>query len=399
MFKSFRVGSLFGIPLRFDITFLLVLPVFAGVIGLQMSELVEVLNVAIGAGIDPAAVTAGYNPWVLGFIAAVGLFVGVLLHELGHAVVAIRYGYGIEAITLWLFGGIAHLVDQPEDWRHEFAIAIAGPIVSVLVGVGSYAGLVIVGSIFGAADGALFVFAYLAVLNIALAAFNMLPGFPMDGGRVLRALLARNRPFAQATQQAAEVGKWFALVLGLFGLLAFNVFMIGIAFFIYIAAAGEAQQVVTKAALEGITVRDVMTPGEDVRTMSTDESVTDLLERMLDERHTGYPVVSNGALVGIVTLSDAQRVRPEERPAMRVEDVMTRDVHTIEPDEDAMEALTRLQGNGVGRLPVVENGAIAGIVSRTDIMTALSVIQQGGIANPDERIDDARPDVPEGSTD
>ncbi|KYH25224.1 zinc metalloprotease [Halalkalicoccus paucihalophilus] len=375
MFKSFRIGSLFGIPIKLDVSFLLILPIFAWLIGAQIELLVGPLNAVFGTGLDAADLTTGYRPWALGLAAAIGLFAGVILHELGHSLVAIRYGFPIDSITLWIFGGLAQLSDQPEDWKQELLIAIAGPIVSVFVGVGSYLLLFVVPS---GLDGVVFVLAYLALLNIALAGFNMLPAFPMDGGRVLRALLARNRPFARATQIAAEVGKLFALLMGLFGLLQLNIILIGIAFFIYIGASGEAQQTVLNAAFEGVHVDDIMTPGEEVDSVSPDTSVADLLERMFSERHTGYPVMENGRLVGIVTLSDARGVDAVERDAFTVADVMTTELETIEPDAEAMEALNRMQQRRIGRLLVVENDELVGLISRTDLMTALDIIQSSG---------------------
>ena len=375
MFKSFRIGSLFGIPIKLDVTFLLILPIFAYIIGIQIEPLVEILNAGLGAGIDTEAVTTGYQPWVLGFIAAVGLFVGVVLHELGHSLTAQRYGFPIDSITLWLLGGIAALSEMPENWRQEFVIAIMGPIVSVAVGVVSY-GLFLATP--AGWDGTLFVLSYLAILNIALAGFNMLPAFPMDGGRVLRALLARNQPYAQATQQAATIGKGFAFLLGLLGLLAFNIILIAVAFFIYIAASSEAQQVVMKATFEGVTVADIMTPQESLHTVTPATTLEDLLQRMFRERHTGYPVLENGRLVGLVTLSDAQTVKPVEREAFTVEDVMTADVESIEPSADAMTAIQRMQRGGFGRLIVMEQDELVGIVSRSDVMTALDIIRKTG---------------------
>ncbi|ADJ13746.1 M50 family metallopeptidase [Halalkalicoccus jeotgali] len=385
MFKSFRIGSLFGIPIKLDVSFLLILPVFAWLIGAQIELLVGPLNAVFGRGLDAAALTAGSRPWILGLTAAIGLFVGVVLHELGHSLVAIRYGYPIDSITLWIFGGLAQLTDQPEDWKQEFLIAIAGPIVSVLVGIGSYLLLFIVPSGF---DGAVFVLAYLALLNVALAGFNMLPAFPMDGGRVLRALLARNRPFARATQIAAEVGKLFALLMGLFGLLQLNVILIGIAFFVYIAASGEAQQTVLNAAFEGVRVEDIMTSDEEVDSVSPETSVADLLERMFSERHTGYPVMENGRLAGIVTLSDAREVEPVERDAYTVDDVMTTELETIAPDAEAMEALNRMQQLRIGRLLVLEDDRLVGLISRTDLMTALNIIKSSGSIETSRRATD-----------
>ncbi|MFC5971653.1 site-2 protease family protein [Halomarina salina] len=390
--RSFRIGSVFGIPIQLDLTFLLVLPLFAYLIGAQTGLWVDTLGQVFGTTISLGSLGEGVSPYLLGLAAAIGLFASVLLHELGHSVVAMRYGYPIESITLWLFGGIASFREMPENWKQELAIAIAGPVVSVLVGVVCYLGVFVLPADPGAAGSAfVFVVGYLAITNVALAVFNLLPGFPMDGGRVLRALLARNRPYARATQIAAEVGKLFAIVLGLGGLfLLNNIFLAGVALFIYIGASSEAQQTVMKAAFEGVRVRDVMTPADRVSVVQATDSVATLLDKMFTERHTGYPVVRDGQVVGLVTLEDARSVREVERDAYRVEEVMTTDLVTIGPDEEAMTALTQMQSNRVGRLLVVrsvgpdagglstDDGSLVGLITRTDLMTALNVIQTTG---------------------
>jgi Zn-dependent protease/CBS domain-containing protein len=373
--RGFRIGSAFGIPVRLNWSFLIVLPVFAAFIAWDLPQLVQVLNEVLGAGIDAGPLTSGLVPWGLGLASAVGLFGGVVLHEFGHSLVALRYGYEIDSITLWLLGGVASFAEFPEDWRHELVIAIAGPVVSVVIGVTSYVAFLTVPGSIGAAR---FVFGYLAMLNVVLAAFNLLPGFPMDGGRILRALLARNQPHAQATQQAATVGKVFAFFLGLLGLFS-NWFLILLAFFIYIAASSEAQQTTIKAAFEGVRVRDVMTPASDLETVSGDAPISDLLSRMFTERHVGYPVVQNGELVGMITLDDAAAVREVERDAYTVGEVMSTDVMTVTPEVEAMEAFQQMQQQDVGRLPVVdESGRLVGLVSRTDLMRAFNVIQESG---------------------
>ncbi|WP_226482432.1 CBS domain-containing protein [Natrinema amylolyticum] len=382
--RSFRIGSLFGIPIKLDLTFLLVLPLFAYLIGTRIEAVSEILNGALDAGIDVSVVTAGSMPWLLGLAAAIGLFVGVVLHELGHSLTAQRYGFPIDSITLWLFGGIAAFSEMPEDWRQELNIAVAGPIVSVLVGIGTYALFVATPESF---SGVRFVLGYLAVLNVALAFFNMIPAFPMDGGRVLRALLARGQPYAQATQQAASVGKVFAVGMGLFGLLAFNIILIGVAFFVYIAASSEAQQVTMKAAFQDVTVGDIMTPASDLHTVEPDTTVAELIQRMFTERHTGYPVVDTQAfegerLIGLVTLTDARDVDPVERDAYTVEDVMTTDLQTISPDSDAMTAIERMREHDIGRLLVVDDDDLVGLISRTDVMTAFDIVQQSGAIAP-----------------
>ena len=392
--RSFTVGSAFGIPIKVDLTFLLVLPLLAWLIGSQIGQYVTQFNALLGANLDVAALTAGSTPFVLGSIAAIGLFAGVVLHELGHSLVAMRFGAPIESITLWFLGGVAQLTEMPEDWKQEFAVAIAGPIVSVALGVLSLVAFLLV-----PAEGfsaARFVLGYLAVLNIALAIFNLLPGFPMDGGRVLRALLARNRPHAQATKTAAKVGQFFAVLLAVIGVFTVDVFLIAIALFIYIGASSESQQTTMKAAFEGVRVRDIMTPAEEVRAVSPETSVAELLDRMFRERHTGYPVLEDEEIVGVVTLSDARDVREVERDAYRVEEVMTEDVMTTGADSEAMTAMNTMQSAGVGRLPVIDaNGAFAGLISRTDVMTALNIIQSSGSRQGETEVSTGTPRRPD----
>ncbi|MFP4625085.1 MAG: site-2 protease family protein [Natronomonas sp.] len=378
--KSFRIGSAFGIPIKLDLTFLLILPVFAYLIGVQLEVLVETFNETMAFGVDPATLaTSGLARYGIGMVSALGLFVSVVFHEFGHSLVARRYDVTINSITLWLLGGVAQMEEIPEDWKQEFTIAIAGPIVSVATGMLAYAGYLAT-----PADGFIlsslrFTLGYLAVMNIVLAAFNMLPGFPMDGGRVLRALLARTRPHALATQQAARVGQLFAILLGLFGLLAgFNIILILLAFFIYIAAASESTRTVMNAAFQGVEVGNVMTPREYLDVVSPNATVTELVDRMLEERHTGYPVMDGDRLEGVVTLADARQVKEVERDAFRVEEVMSRDVHTVAPEDDVMDAFDEMQQNGVGRVLVMDGNELVGLLSRTDVMTALEIVKSGG---------------------
>ena len=368
---SIRIGSLFDIPIKLGVSFLLVVPLLAYLIGVQMGQVIELLNVTFGTAIEPEPLTDGLTPWLLGLTAALGLFVSVLMHELGHSLVARRYGIDTESITLWFLGGLAQLAEFPEDWRKEFAIAIAGPIVSVGVGVLCYGAFVLLPA---EQSAALFVFGYLAVLNVILAVFNMLPGFPMDGGRVLRALLSRNRSRLRATHIAASVGKAFAIVLGIIGILGFNIFWIAIAFFIYIAASSETQHAFVEAALDGLTVGEIMTPAAELDTVTPGTSLDALLDRMLRERHTGYPVLDDGELVGIVTLEDVQERAPDDADGT-VGDVMSTELVTVSAGTGATTALTTLQRKGIGRILVTEDdGTLIGLISRTDLMTVLEIV-------------------------
>ncbi|MEF8783913.1 MAG: site-2 protease family protein [Haloarculaceae archaeon] len=372
MFKSYRVGQVFGIPIRIDVTFFLVVPVFAWLIAGQLEAVILVLNEGLGLDISVTALTVGVLPLAAGLLAVFGLFVGVALHELGHSLVAMRYGYEIDSITLWLLGGIAQPAEQPREWVHEFWIAITGPVVSVAIGVACYLAVLVVPS---GLDLVIFLLAYLAVLNVALAVFNMLPAFPLDGGRVLRALLARSQSYVRATRQAAAVGKGFAVLLGLAGLLVFNLFWILIAFFVYMAASAESKQMLLDAAFEGVTIDELMTPVEDIETVPPDLPLSTLLDRMLADRHTGYPVFESGAFVGLVTLEDVQNA---EADASVVREVMTpvEDLETVAPSSAVVDAFRELGFNEVGRLPVVEDGRLVGMVTRSDLMTAVTITMQ-----------------------
>lgn len=370
---SLRIGSLFDIPIKLGVSFLLVLPLLAYLIGTQVGATVTAINQIFGTAIDSGPLVEGPLPWVLGVSAALGLFLSVLLHELGHSLVARQYGLEIESITLWFLGGLAQFAELPDDWRHELVIAIAGPIVSLGLGVAFYGAFVVLPSEMTAT---LFVVGYLAFLNVVLAAFNMLPGFPMDGGRVLRALLSRNRSRLRATRIAAAVGKGFAFLLGIAGILTLNLFWIVIAFFIFVAATSETQQVVMEAAFEGLTVEEIMTPGPELDTVSPETPIDALLDRMVRERHTGYPVVDGGDLVGIVTLEDVEERAPSDRDTVTVRDIMSTDLVTVSPTSKAAKALNTLQQEGVGRILVTDaNGSLMGLISRTDLMTVFEITQ------------------------
>ncbi|MFB6113999.1 MAG: CBS domain-containing protein [Halodesulfurarchaeum sp.] len=387
--RSFRIGRLFGIPLELDLTFLLVLPIFAWLIGSEVGQWVGILNRLWTVNLDAAALTTGAIPWILGLAAALGLFAGIVLHELGHSLVAAHFGFPIESITLWVLGGIAKLTEQPEDWRQELYIALAGPGVSVLLGGLFFGVLFVIPSDFHVLR---FLAGYLSLVNVAIAGFNLLPGFPMDGGRVLRAVLARNRPFARATQLATKVGKAMAIIMGILGLFSLNFFLIAIAFFIYIGASSEAQRTTLKAIFEGVSVGDVMTEAESVHTVSPDQTVEELLDRMFRERHTGYPVIEDDQVVGMVTLDDAREVPAVEREAYLVSDIMSTDLQTIPEYSDVSDALDRMQQAGIGRLIVVDaQGNLTGLLSRTDLMTAFEIMKErGGItgeSSPEERLD------------
>src|SRR5687768_3899104 len=286
---SWRVGSISGIALYLHATFLLLLA-WVGVGEYQRSG--SVSSAAAG----------------LAFVVAV--FFTVILHELGHALTARRYGIATRDITLLPIGGVARLERMPREPRQELLVALAGPAVNVALAAVLYLALIAIrGAGAPTADaltlddsvGGGSLLARLIAVNVWLALFNLIPAFPMDGGRVLRALLAmRSRNYARATETAARVGRFFALLFGLIGLFVVgNPFLVFIALFVWLGAAAEAAAVQTSAMLDGVPLSQVMIT--DVRTLAPDEPLRRAMELTLSGSQQDFPVVEHGAVVGLLT--------------------------------------------------------------------------------------------------
>ena len=371
--RNYTITRIWGIPIRLNVSLLVFLPLLAWLIGsgAQISVYAGLIEQVMGISFDVAVLRAGVTPWLIGIVAAVGLFVSVTLHELGHSWVALRYGLEIESITLWILGGIAALSELPREWNREFWIAIAGPIASVLVGVGFWIAALLTPTSFPVVQ---FVFGWLAVINVTLVVFNLLPAFPMDGGRILRALLARNRPYASATRVAGRIGVIFAILFAIVGVLSFNVILVLLAVFVYGAATTESRTVVIDELLDGITVGDIMT--RDFQTVAADATVADLAERMLRDRQTHFPVTDEtGEITGIVSLEDLKGVDQAARASTPVAEVM-RDAPRFDTGDDAFEVLTLLNEARTSKALVGGGGRIIGVLTETDYSHALT-IQRG----------------------
>jgi Zn-dependent protease/CBS domain-containing protein len=373
---SFRIGRIFGIPILIHYTFLLVIPLFAWIIGSQITLTIGMLKEVFEVPIDATLVTAGYMPWVLGVIVSFGLFFGVLVHELAHSLVARRKGIAINSITLMIFGGIATMEEGTPDPKVELPMALIGPIASLIFGILCCAVVYIVPQFIpDPATAGVFIFlaGYLGFLNIILCFFNLIPAFPMDGGRVLRAWLAGRMPLHQATKIAADVGKGFAVLFGIIGLVTFSPFLILIALFIYIGANMESAAVKYSHLLQDVTVGSMMS--SPVKTVPPTMPVSQVVDMMYASKHLGFPVVERDTLVGIITLADMNRTSAIDRDAMQVRDIMTRDIITLAPDTPVIEALRLMSSHDIGRIPVVQDGTILGIVTRTDILKVTELRQ------------------------
>jgi len=300
----------------------------------------------------------------------------VLVHEVAHSYVAKRNGIKISDITLYLFGGVSAMEEVPRNPAVELWMAFVGPATSVLIGIfftALYFGVPALQASDRTGQTIGTMVALLAYLNIVLGVFNILPAFPMDGGRVLRAFLAMHMPYLEATKIAVGAGRLFAYLLAIIGIFMgiSGLWFIIIALFIYIAAGEEERATVTQVVLEGVKVRDIMTQAVD--TVDGGMTVADLVPLMFAKKHLGYPVVENGRLAGVVTLSDAVKVPEDRRSATPVRDIMTRNVITVRPDDDASVALQKISGNRIGRVVVMDGDRIAGIVSRSDLVRDLEL--------------------------
>ena len=373
---SFRIGRLFGIPILIHYTFLIVIPLFAWIIGSEILLPAEVFTGFLKVPNDTSVITSGYMPWILGVIVAIGLFAGVLVHELAHSVVAVHKGIAINSITLMIFGGIAEMEEGTPDPKTELPMALVGPVASLILGF-ICCGLVYAAPSVTANPGMqgvwIFVFGYLGMLNIILCLFNLIPAFPMDGGRVLRAWLATRMPLHRATKIAADIGKGFAIIFGIIGLFTLSPFLILIALFIYIGANTESTAVKYSQLLQNVTVGDMMsTP---VTTVPPTMPMSTVIGMMYSSKHLGFPVVERDTLVGIITLADVNRTSSIDRDAMQVRDIMTRDPVTLPPEAPVIDALRIMSAQDLGRIPVVQDGKILGIVTRTDILKVAELKQ------------------------
>lgn len=361
---------LLGIPVRLDLSFLFILLLFTWVIGLQVGIFARLFNTLLGTSIDATLLAQGGTPYGLGFLSTLGLFAGVALHELGHAVVARRFGVQVKDITLMFLGGVVQFDEMPRQRGAEAIVAIAGPITSLLIAGVCWLALQVVP---GGLNAVLFVLAFLTFQNTLLALFNLLPALPLDGGRVLRSLLALRLPYLRATEIAAGVSRVIALLLGIYGVLNLNLLLVILAFFIYTAVRSETEYAQVSELLSGLAVRDLMT--REVVSVAPDWPVPRLMQLMFARKHLGYPVLEEGRLVGFVKLQHVQGL--DDHATVR--DIMAREVNTITPEASALDAFKRINEHDLGRLVVVgARGEMVGILSKTDLIRTLQVRMAGG---------------------
>ncbi|HEU4585496.1 MAG TPA: site-2 protease family protein [Gemmatimonadaceae bacterium] len=310
-----------------------------------------------------------WNDALNGVVFILAVFASVVLHEYGHALTARHYGIPTKEITLLPIGGVAQLERIPKEPQRELAVAVAGPAVTIAIVIVLFVLLTATGLPTGPRallqPSAPFL-SRLMWVNVWLAVFNAIPAFPMDGGRVLRAALAMKMSHLRATRIAAEVGKGFALIFGIVGFFILgDPFLVFIALFVWLGAAGEAAMAQQDTAFDGVRVERVMI--RDVRTLAPDDPLSRAVDAVLAGFQQDFPVLDKGKLVGVLTRSDLMKALASHGLEGRVGDVMDRSFAVTSPDEELDEAFARLRSCRCRTLPVVRGGELVGVLTTENV--------------------------------
>lgn len=349
---SIKVGRLFGIEVFVHFTFLLLL----GFLGVVYWRATQRLDAALGG---------------VAFILA--LFGCVLLHELGHALMARRYGIATRDITLLPIGGIARLERMPEKPIQEFWVALAGPAVNVVIAGLLFAWLAVTSGLEPAEELSMTggsVLQRLMVVNLFLVTFNLLPAFPMDGGRVLRAVLAAGMGRRRATAIAANIGQGMAILFGVVGFL-YNPFLIFIAIFVYLGAQAEAGMVEMQSALRGLSVRDAMMTR--YRTLAPDATLARAVEELLAGSQQDFPVVEEGLPIGILRRNDLVKALAENRRDTAVAEVMCRECDSVPDSAPLQTTVESMHAKQCATLPVIRDAGMVGLLTLENVSEMIVV--------------------------
>jgi len=353
---AWKIGVIMGIPIRIHFSWLIVF----GLITWSLSTYYF-------PQAAPDLPEASY--WLKGVLAALLLFASVAFHELAHSFVAQRYGLSIESITLFVFGGVAQMKGEPPHPKAEFWIALAGPLSSMFLS-GFF--FIISGIVSG---GTKALSSYLAQINLFISLFNLIPGFPMDGGRILRsAIWGKTKNFFYATQKASGIGRNIALFFIFLGVFSFFTRMPGglwlmlIGWFLYSAAQTSSQQSTLQEILSGVRVRDVM--AQDMVTVDHGIAVQEAVDRyFLRFGYGGFPVLDGNKLLGMVTLKEAMDVPRGDWPSIKVSEIVPphQSKWAVSPEDSVTKALEMMVTEDKGRLAVIERDKLVGLITRNGV--------------------------------
>ena len=363
---SVSVGKIFGVQIRIHYTwvFIFLLITWSLATGYMPSQF-------------PGLETSVY--WIIGIISALALFISVLIHELAHSYVALRQGLNVPSITLFLFGGVSEILEEPENPKLEAKMAAIGPLSSFGIAV-VFAILWFMAINLNLDTVIIAPLSYIAIINVLLGGFNLLPAFPLDGGRVLRAALWNwKKNLIKATSLSSKISSAIAYImvgLGFVLMLFLDLFnglwLIFIGWFLKNGAESSLKQTIISQALGNVSVQKIM--NIDVKSVSPEMSISAIITDYFEQfSHGGFPVVTDGQFLGIVTISDVREVEPKKRDETKVRDIMTTKdrVIFVSPDESSVDALVKLSKNNIGRLPVLDQNKLVGILTRSDIMKVI----------------------------
>ena len=366
--KGLKLFKIFGFEVKVDFSWLI---------------LAVLITWSLAKGLFPVYyknfATATY--WWMGVFGAIGLFISIVFHELSHSLVARKFDLPISGITLFIFGGVAHMQEEPKNSKTELWMALAGPLASILLGGIFYLiHLLDVENTWG--EPVHGVILYLSLINLILAGFNLLPAFPLDGGRVLRALLwTWKKDLRWATKLSSNIGSGFGMILIILGALSFisgnfigGVWWFLIGMFIRAASHQSYQQLLMRRALEGEPVERFMK--KDPVVVEAETPLDKFVEDYIYEYHFKmYPVIQNAKLSGCVHLSQVKHIAREEWTQHTVKEIMgpCDGSNTIDIKADAVEALSKMRTNGLSRIMVTRNSQLAGIVTLKDLLEFLSL--------------------------
>jgi len=365
MNRSFYFTTILGIPIEINYTWFIVFLLFTWTLAQNYFPMVM-----------PGSPVIFY--WLLGAVFTVLFFATLLAHELSHSIVALKNDLPISGITLFIFGGVAHITREPQTPAVEFKMAVAGPACSITLSLIFYILTVIFFNL-NAPLALTSITSYLSLINLMVGVFNLIPGFPLDGGRILRSVIwSITGDLKGSTRIASNIGKGFAYFLMALGLLyIFNryilsgIWLIFIGFFLQEAASTSYQQMLMKNSLSGIQVQDIMS--KNVITVFENLPLLSLVDDFFFRfRFTSFPVITNdGAIKGLITIHAVKDIPREKWGETSVSHAMLpiKGDCTIRPTADVFSALTKMAGNGIGRLLVTNGGGkLIGIISQRDIM-------------------------------
>jgi Zn-dependent protease/CBS domain-containing protein len=344
---SFKIGSAWGIPIELHLTFILL----------------------IAAVFIIAIPTQQFYTFTI----VLFLFAFVVFHELAHSIIARHYEIKVRKIILYPIGGVSEIDEIPDNPAQEWRMAVAGPLTSIILGVAILA----VSLTISTQQFTLYTFSTItgnfltdiATLNILLGIFNLIPAFPMDGGRVFRALLAERLKYSDATRYAVYLGKIFGIAMLLIGFV-YNFFLILVGIFVYIGASEEAEQTIISTTLAGVRVKDVMR--SEIGSVNPQQNLTEALEIMFNNRYHDALVEKEGVFQGIVTWDELMKIKPEERNALKVEQMPLKNISVYE-DESILEANKIITREKIDLIPVVDKqtpNKIVGVLTSEAIANA-----------------------------